>query len=308
MHRILATTVIHDAQLGERHGAAYLVDLDHQSVNRVIDHRDQEIEWQGSEGGRGLRGVAFHDNDIFIAAGNHLLQYDRRFQAVNSWSNAYLLDPRGLFVHDGTLFVVSSGNDCIIGFDLETHEFRWALHVVSDGKRFKAVTFDPRSNDGPLAINKLRLRSVTVDESGMRFLGLQSGGLLYFNGKTITMSVELPEGSSDAMLLRNGALFTDSRAGALRFADRKNPQMDRVMKTPFFQQQDHQELDDDVTRATKSGYVRGLCLLGENAAAVGTSPAGLIVFDLSNEERLLATTFSQDAKQSINCLALWPDD
>ena len=308
MTRILATTVIHDRQIGQSHGSAYLVDLQRKSVHRVIDYKAHDIEWLGREGGRGLRGVAHHDDSLFLTAGDQLLEYGFDFKPRQSWRCDALLDARGLAVHGDTLFVISAGNDCVLGFDLEAREFRWAMHVVSDVSRFKATTFDPLSSaDAPLAINKLELRTIQADEAGLRVHGLNSNGLLYFNGKTVTMSVELPEGANDGRLFKSGVLFNDSRAGALRYASRKESAHDRVMSIPFFDPSQQHELDDDEARATMRGYARGLCILGDNVAVVGTTPAGILLFDIEKAERLATIVINRDVDEAINSIAALPD-
>lgn len=307
MTRLVATTVVHKSQIGQAHGHAYVVDLGQRSVHRVIEFREHDIEWHGGEGGRGLRGVAALDDALFVTAGDRLIEFNLAFKQRQSWRCDALMDARGLAVHGDTLFVVSAGNDCVLGFDLNERSFKWAMHVASDFNRFKGVTFDPVAmTDAPLAINKLELRSIQADEAGLRLHGLNSAGLLYFNGKTITMSVELPEGSNDAQIFKQGVLFNDSRAGALRFARRDEVQGERIMRIPFFHSADHQDMDSNEERACRRGYARGLCVLGDNVAVVGVSPAGVMLFDLERGERLGTIAISRDPLEAVNGATVLP--
>ena len=66
-------------------------------------------------------------------------------------------------------------------------------------------------------LNKLHLNNVHCDSNGMYISGLQTGGMLHFNGKTVLMSAELPPGSHNARPFRDGVLFNDSEAHVLRY-------------------------------------------------------------------------------------------
>ena len=60
--------------------------------------------------------------------------------------------------------------------------------VMTENFQFRPVTFDPMDPDGPLLVNKLHLNSVQCGTGGMHIAGLNTGGLLFFNGKEISMS------------------------------------------------------------------------------------------------------------------------
>ena len=307
MSKLIATTVVHGASQGESHGGAFIVDLDKQAVFQTIDQNSEDIEWFGDEGGRGLRGIAIDDETIYIAASNQLLAYDRAFKLIGAWQNPYLADCHGICIHQRNLFLACTGNDCILAFDLDKKEFHWGMLVMTENFQFRPVTFDPMDPDGPLLMNKLHLNSVQCGTGGMHIAGLNTGGLLFFNGKEISMSVQLPNGAQDARLFRNGVLFNDSRAGVLRYTgDDDEGVEDRAMAVPFFTESDHTRHDSDEVRLLKRGYGRGLCVLSDKVVAGGCTPAGLSLYDLKENNRLMTVTFTKEVRTATNCIEVWP--
>jgi len=284
-----------------------LIDLSKQEVIHAIRYDSDDIEWFGEEGGRGLRGIAFDGETLFIAASNRLLAYNRHFQLLESWQNPYLADCQGICIFKRDLFLASAGNDCILAFDLDEKIFHWAMHVQSELFHFRPKPFDPAGSDGPIAINKLGLRSVHCSEGGMYFSGLESGGLLQFNGEKINMLAELPRGAQDAQIFRNGIVFNDSHAGVLRYSGDDDGAEDRALEVPFFKESDHSRNDSDETRMLKRGYGKGLCILSDKVVAAGSTPAGVSLYDLRDNNKLTSVWFTRDVRQAVNCIEVWPE-
>ncbi len=306
MPKLIATTVVHGARRGQSHGGAFLIDLEKQAVFQTIDLNSEAIEWFGDEGGRGLRGIAFDGDTIYIAASNKLMAYSQSFDFIESWQNPFLTNCRSIFVYQRKIYLASCGNDCILAFDLNEKRFDWAMQVKSEHFRFKPLVFDPANPDGPLFINKLHLDTVRCGSGGMYIAGLNTDGLLHFNGKEINMSVELPAGALDARLFRNGVLFNDSHAGVLRYTGDDEGSEDRGMAVPFFTESDHAAHDPNATRMLKRGYARGLCVLSNTVVAGGCTPAGVSLYDLRRNERLMTVTFTRNVRMAVNCIEVWP--
>ena len=72
MTKLLATSVIRGSEQGDSHGGAYLVDFDKRTVEQVLDWNTPDIDWTGRGWDRGLRGVAFAGDDVYIAASDEL--------------------------------------------------------------------------------------------------------------------------------------------------------------------------------------------------------------------------------------------
>src|SRR5213080_1115066 len=74
--RVIATSVVRSAHQGESHGGVYLIDLNSGQYDQVIDWNDESINWEGRGGDRGLRGIAFHNNRVFLAASDEIFVFD----------------------------------------------------------------------------------------------------------------------------------------------------------------------------------------------------------------------------------------
>ncbi len=159
--KLVTTSVVRGSYQGESHGGVYLIDLEKREVRQTIDWNKADIDWQGRGWDRGLRGIAFDGETVYIAASDELFAYTPDFQPLGSWRNPYLKHCHEISVWERRLFLTSTGFDSILGFDLDRREFSWAMHVathqISGSRR---STFDPRGKDGPLMLNKLHVNNV----------------------------------------------------------------------------------------------------------------------------------------------------
>ena len=118
--------MVRGSHRGESHGGAYLVDLDAREVRQVVDWNRATIDWQGRSWDRGLRGIAFVGEVVYVAASDELLAYTPDFRPIGAWRNAYLKRCHGMSLWQRTLFLASTGCDSVLGFDLDRREFRGA--------------------------------------------------------------------------------------------------------------------------------------------------------------------------------------
>ena len=254
-----------------------------------------------------MRGVAINAGKIYIATSTRLLAFTPELKIIKSWSCPYLLDCHGIAIWDGVLYLTSAGFDSIIGFDLASERFHWAMHVQTRNYQFKADSFDPGSEEGPLAMGKLLLNNIFCNQHGMYISGLNTGGLLHFNGKTVNMAVTLPKNARDAQPFRDGVIFNDTDAGALRYTGRGEGEEDRAMRMP--------QIDEDqLTHSgairdgiAEPGFARGLCVLSDRLVAGGSSPATIAIYDLAKIRTLGTINLSRDVRESIHSIAHWPD-
>ena len=87
---LIATSVVRGTRQGESHGGVYLVDLEQKRVKQTIDWDTSDIDWQGRGWDRGLRGIAFDGERVFVAASDELFVYDSKFRLIESYRSPYL--------------------------------------------------------------------------------------------------------------------------------------------------------------------------------------------------------------------------
>jgi hypothetical protein len=306
--KLVTTFVVRGSEQGQSHGGIYLIDLDHRSVRQAVDWNKGDIDWRGRGWDRGLRGIAFERGLVYIAASDELFAFTPDFRPAGSWRNAYLKHCHEIAVYERTLYLTSTGCDSILGFDLDAQEFRWAMHVETDQFRFKGTVYDPRRQDGPLMLNKLHINSVHCTQGGMYITGMRTGGMLLFNGRHVQMAAQLPAGSHNARPFRDGVLFNDTEADALRYAGRGEGLEDRAMPVPRFPEEQLLNRDRGADGVARQGFARGLAVLSDSVVAGGSSPATVSVYDLAGSERLLSVNITMDVRNAIHGLAIWPYD
>ena len=306
--KLVATSVVRGSQQGESHGGVYLLNLERQQAELELDWNDAGIDWSGRGGDRGLRGIAFDGDTMYITASDELFAFRPDFSLIGSWRNPYLKHCHETSVHQRILYIASTGFDSIIGFDLDDKTFNWAMHVDLQRFRFKGETYDPECADGPLLLNKLHINNVHCNDDGMYLSGLRTGGLVHFNGTTLAMSAELPAGTHNAQPFRNGVLFNDSEADRLRYAGRGDGTEDRAMAVPRYALKDLQNPEFDDGHIARQGFARGLAVLSDSVVAGGSSPSTVVVYDLAGNRRLVSVNLSMDVRNAIHGLEVWPYD
>ena len=304
--RLIATSVIRGRQKLDSQGGVFLIDMEQEHVVLALDWNTAGLDWQGRGFELGLRGITCTPDTVYLAAGDELFAYSPQFKLLGSWRNEYLKQCRGIALHQGKLFLTSGAFDSILAFDLEQRKFDWAMHIHLKQYRFKGAPFDPNGADGPLALNKLELTDVFCNSAGMYISGLNTGGLLHFNGTTVLMTAELPPGALNARPFRKGVLYIDNEMSALRYCGRTDSKEDRALPLPAHNPADLQHTDADFSGEAQAGFGRGLCVVNERAVAVGTSPATVTLYDLQKNRRLFSVNLSRDVRTAIHSVAIWP--
>jgi hypothetical protein len=303
--RLIASAFVRSSDPDDRQGGVYLLDLRRRPAAVAVGAATAGIDWRGRGLERGFRGIACDGDGVFLAAGDELFAFTPGLKPAGSWRNYWLGECRDICVHQRTLFLVSSTYDAILGFDLDRHEFHWGMHVGVDQFRFKGSHFDPLGSDGPLPLNKLQLSDIYCNSNGMYLSGRHTGGMLHFNGEQILMSAQLPRGARNARPFRRGVLFIDNQAHELRYCGRDGGQEDRALPLPSCEHPDgtsESACGDTAPEPT----ARGLCLLNDRVAAVGSAPATVTLFDLEDNRRLLSVALSRNPFSAIHSLASWP--
>ena len=272
---------------------------------RVLDWNTMGIDWQGRGWDRGLRGIEFDGETVYIAASDELFAYTPDFRPIGSWRNRYLKHCHEICRHERTLFLTSTGFDSILGFDLDTKSFSWGLQVAAVGDGFAGRPFDPEFETGPAPGNRLHLNNVFCAPGGMHISGMRTGGVLLFNGREIRRWVTIPVGAHNARPFRDGVLFNDTEADVVRFAipERRRRAFSRC-RAIARRQLTH--VDPDDTRLARQAFGRGLCVIDDDRIAAGSSPSTITLHDLRPGHPARMATLSHDVRNAIHGLEVWP--
>ncbi len=304
---LVATSVVRGSRQSESQGGVFTVDFETQEVQQLFDWNESEIDFKGSSGDRGMRGIAFSDEDILIAACDVLFRCDRSFKIKTFSKNYYLDDCHEICRYEQTIFLTSPGFDSLLAFDLDAKEYIWGFHLLRQYDQWAGHTFDPRSNKGPIPVNEYHINMVHVDSTGIYFSGLRTNALLHLDSKMEVSEVcSLPAGAHNARPYRDGLLFNDTESDCVRYTGRDGENI--AFKIATYDEGDIEFADVDESNIARQGFGRGLCPVGDRFVAGGSSPSTISLYDLESIQKVGSVNLTMDIRNAIHGLEVWPFD
>ena len=318
--KVIASSVVRSAQQGESHGGLYIVDLETGIFQQVIDWNDKSISWEGRGSDRGLRGIAFHQEEIYLAASDEIFIYDRTFKQVGSLKNRYLKHCHETHLAEGVLYLTSTGFNSVLEVDLATKKFVRGHTITRTGggetswlrrlttakpsrAEYRATTFDPNKEDGPAEDGSLHLNSVTVHYDAMMTSGTQTDALIAIQNGRVSTYAQLPRGTHNAAAYRDGAIYNDTASDRIVIANRVSA-IRQSFAVPKFDTADltHTDVPNDHAR---QGFARGLCTHGDVLIG-GSSPSTISIYSIATGDCLKSVNISKDIRNCIHGLEIWP--
>ncbi len=303
--KLIATSVVRGSKQGESHGGIYTVDFETQSGELHVDWNTSDIDFEGRGADRGLRGIAFDGDDIYVAASDELFCYDRDFQVKKSFKNRYLKHCHEITRKDRHLILTSTGFDSILAFNLDTQNYEWGFRLSRTYGRWGGYTFDPRMNTGPAAVNDFHVNMVYVGDSGIFLSGLHTQACLHLDPDwSVSEYCSLPTGVHNAQPWKGGTLFIDTKNNAVRHVFRDGQQSAFRIKT--YAEKDIEFAGVDDTNVARQGFGRGLCVVSDRLIAVGSSPSTITIYDIQTQQIVGSVNLSMDIRNAIHGLEVWP--
>ncbi len=301
----IATSVVRGSEKGQSHGGVYLIDFENQRVEQKIDWNTGAIDFTGRGWDRGLRGIEFTDQHVWIAASDELFCYSPDFELLASYRNPYLRHCHEICRRDNLLFLTSTGFDSLLAFHLEKRVFIWGLYLTRDGQKWVGQTFDPQTRGGPPFNNSYHINMVAVNGDGIYLSGLNTEALLAVSANfDIQAFCSLPRGCHNAQPFGQGVLFNDTGADVVRYVGRDSPGV--AVPVPGFDPATLEYRGADDSRIARQGFGRGLCVVNNSWVAAGSSPSTISIIDVAEGKRLTAVNLTLDIRNAIHGLECWP--
>jgi len=300
---LIATSVVRGTHKNESHGGVYLIDMETEEIEQVVDWNTCDIEWEGRGWDRGLRGIAFHNQEIYIAASDELYCFDQNFSIVSSFRNPHLKHTHEMICYQNHLLITSTGFDSILRFDLETQLFDQGW-LIRPGQRGDIMVrlYDPK-NQGPDPGNTYHINTVTQDENGIYVSGLNMPSILHLHQGTINHYAALPLGTHNAMPCEKGVLYNDTNADRVVFAEGESCFNMDIRRYPEDQIL-NAELGD--RRIARQAFGRGLCIYKDHIVIAGSSPSTITAYDLSAQAPIKSVNITMDIRNCIHGLEIYP--
>ncbi|MBL4590789.1 MAG: hypothetical protein JKY96_02395 [Phycisphaerales bacterium] len=311
---VLMTDVVRSSQQGDSHGGAYLINLEDGSFEQVLDWNTTDIDWQGRGMGRGLRGICFVDNEIYIAASNELFVFDLQFQILRSHTNPYLHHCHEI-CYDGQRYIYLSATsfDSVLRFDTHkgVYDIAWWVHPVTKRAGAKQVRvlgikpYDPNGKMGPEQADTLHINNVSMHDGAVHFSGLKMGVFLRMAGNDLQPIAGVGATTHNCQVSESGILLNSTGNDAAVLQDTKGT----VLKSFAYPRYD----DSDLTNTNIPGdfarqaFGRGLCVFEEDGLVIaGSSPGTVTAFDLTTCERVRSVQVTNDLRNAPHGLEVWP--
>ena len=303
--KLIATSVVRGSMQGESHGGIYTIDFDSQEGQQHVDWNTSKIDFEGRGADRGLRGITFDGNDIYIAASDEIFCYDQEFNLQSSYKNRYLKHAHEICRMERRIFISSTGFDSLLSFNLDTKKFDWGFHLRQEYEQWSGGTYDPLRNTGPRPVNDFHINMVHVSKDGIFLSGLKTNGLLYLTPQnTIQKVCDLPSGTHNPQLWNDGVLFNDTASDCLRFVPRDGEE--QAYKIITYKESDIEFAGIDDSNIARQGFARGLCTINDRFVAVGSSPSTISLYDLQSQQLIGSVNLSMDIRNAIHGLEIWP--
>lgn len=301
--KAIVSSVVRGANQGDSHGGLYIVDLERERFEQVVDWNDGSINFDGRGADRGLRGIAILDDLIFVAASDELFLFDRNFRIIASYRNAYLKHCHEMSLARGSLYLTSTGYDSILRFNLKERAFDLGLRVGYASAKASVASFDPQAAIGPAPSMALHLNNVHVDDYGIYVSGLKTPALLQLTSQGAFVYAEIPQGTHNARPFAGGVLLNDTEADHVVLF---TPQRQVSIPTPRYPEGDLEYAGVDVSGVARQAFGRGLCAVSNDIVIGGSSPTTVSVYDLGAGARIKSVTITMDVRNAAHGLAVWP--
>jgi hypothetical protein len=312
---VIATSVVRSTHKGESHGGIYLIDLRNGDQQQVRSWDDPSISWAGRGDERGLRGIAFHGRSVLIAASDRIVVLDRALDVVDSFLNPYLKHCHEIYRAGDTLWLSSTGFDCVLGFELSTGRFSIGYHLTRSypsrvarklerAPSYSVRTFDPGASTEPVLEDRLHVNNVWPQEGSILVSGTGLRHIVEIRDCSTGRFARVPRGTHNAHPFRDGILANHTASNQIAFMNRSG----RVRKSfpiAVYPKQElmHASLPTDHAR---QAFGRGLCTWKERIVIGGSSPATVSAFDFDTGELLARVNVTMDVRNAIHGLEVWP--
>lgn len=315
--KIIATDVIRSAYQNESHGGIYLVDLEQETIQKMVDWDRANINFEGRGLDRGLRGIAFYDDQIYIAASDEIFVFNQSFTIIKSYKNQYLKHCHEINIKSDILYLTSTGFDSVLEFNLKNEKFtkgtalrrlqsteKNQVNADKDSEYLVQAYFDPESEIGPINADTTHINYVFPFKDKILVSGVRLAGLYQVDEVKYMKVSPLPLWTHNAMLYKNGILYHSTARDVVCYQSLEG-KIIKEYQLPRYNEEDllNTHLPKDHAR---QAFGRGLCATEEGLIIVGSSPSTITVYDFESTQVIKSINLTMDIRNAIHGLEIFP--
>jgi hypothetical protein len=299
--KVITSSVVRGAQKGESHGGLYIVDLANDAFEQVLNWADLDIQWEDSGRDRGLRGIAFYNDNIYIASSNEILVLNKQFEIVKRIENRYLGMCHEIDVYNGKLYISSTRHDAILVYDLKKEDFIKGYHIKFIDKFPGIRVFNPHNETSPDICNNFHINNVFVAKQEIYFSGLKTNVLFKISRmEKLGINSIIPCGTHNVQLYKGGLLMNDTVHDHVLYKVENDEFRYRIKKY-----KDSELVVPEGDYFARQSFGRGLTTWG-NYIVGGSSPGTISLYHFNKTEPVKTINITMDIRNSIHGLEVWP--
>lgn len=313
--QVIVSSVIRSSKPSESHGGLYCVDLETGQVTQLMDWNSAGINWEGRGQDRGLRGMAFSNDEIYLAASDEIFIYDRQFNLRRSIRQTYLKHCHEIFLEGDDLYVSSTGFDSVLqyslsqdrwvaGYCLRYSDFGRALKKIKFSPPPRLSRFDPNTDNGPHPQDSSHLNQVWYEQGRIFACGTGFRHLVSIENGRRRVHARVPYWTHNCRPWRDGVLANATELNKILYADRRG---NELWSVPIPHYPEEQLLRQTTRDHARQAFGRGLCTWGDYIIA-GSSPATVSVYSLDSTEPIKSINLTMDVRNAVHGLEVWPYD
>ena len=316
--KVIISSVIRTAHKGNSHGGIYIVDLETEKTDKVVDWNDPDINWDGRGGERGMRGIVFYKNKIITSSATQILFFSRNFDLIQTVETHIFKGIHEIYEDHGILYITSSSQDSIVLYDLNKNQFKQVIKLKKLLKSISLTSLRRRSTKQGYYIENFKtidlnreinlsdnyhINNVYVENNRIYFSGTRLNQLFLIKNGRLKEYANVPFGTHNCRPFNNGFLCCDTINKRILHSDfRSKPIFEYDVPEYSLNELSYTHLTEE---NAKQGFARGLCVY-DNLIINGSSPATITVYDCEKKEIIKSICITKDIRNSIHGLEVYP--
>lgn len=293
MKKVVASHLVRSSN-NLKHGGLFVVDVTSGKYEKVFDW-EEYISLEGRAGDRGLRGISVYKDRVYVASARYILVFDKNFKLIEKLSNEYFHANHETIVHKDKLYIVSTGADSLLVYDLINKKFECGILLRSKVPR----VFDPNKSEQINCKDTKHYNSVYEFQGNIYISGTGVKNLFRVEpGKPYVSFSKIPPGTHNCYIVDNDTLIMNDTRSNRIILQKRNSSV--IRSVPVTKVKCNSVVNEKVARQP---FPRGL-VFDKEFVVGGSSPGMISVYNYKDFKKIRDVIMSDDIRMSIHGIAV----
>jgi hypothetical protein len=297
---VIFSTVIRGVRReNQSHGNLYLLNLANGKYKQVFELQSN-INLRGHGCERGLRGICFHDKEIYIGTYDKLLQLNNRFEIINSFQNHYLKNCHEICRQNNDIYISLTIGNIILKFNLDKKKFVKGWKVFTP--HGPCGTFNPLIKNKTLSEDvRGHLNNVWATTDQVFFSGKNMKGVYSLEPNGMKFHAASPKGTHNIQVYEDHLLMNWTGKNKVCLMKHDGT---LLKEWPVIKYKESTLRGNDNPHVARQRFARGLCTW-DNYIIGGSAPATISVYQ-RNGSVIASFQVTNNVRNSVHGLEVWP--